>query len=197
MGRARIIDRQAILDAAERVVGRVGAANLTLDAVACEAGISKASVIYDTKSKQALIKAVIERAVERHKTSLRIHIEAERAAPDAAMKGRLAAAAARPVSDSERAVALNLVAALACDDDLRSVIENAYREQIEEIEATSANPPKAMVAFLALEGLSLMERFGFYSWPDASREKLLADIGAMLRRIEAETMPQTLSCRKS
>ena len=42
MGRRRTIDRNAILQAAERVVHRSGAARLTLDAVAAEAGISKA-----------------------------------------------------------------------------------------------------------------------------------------------------------
>ena len=55
MGRKRAIDQQQVLDAAERVVGRDGAANLTVDAVAREAGVSKASVLYDYKSKQALI----------------------------------------------------------------------------------------------------------------------------------------------
>ncbi|UXN75547.1 TetR/AcrR family transcriptional regulator [Devosia sp. A8/3-2] len=34
---------------------RDGASNLTLDAVAAEAGISKGSVLYDCKSKHALI----------------------------------------------------------------------------------------------------------------------------------------------
>ena len=55
MGRKRVIDQEQVLDAAQRVVARDGAARLTLDAVAEEAGISKASVIYDYKSKQALI----------------------------------------------------------------------------------------------------------------------------------------------
>ena len=57
MGRLRIIDRDAVLTAAERVVRRDGAARLTIEAVAAEAGISKASVLYDYKTKQALIKA--------------------------------------------------------------------------------------------------------------------------------------------
>ena len=59
MARPRVIDQNDILDAAEVVVMRNGAAQLTLDAVAIEAGISKASVIYDYKSKQQLIKSVI------------------------------------------------------------------------------------------------------------------------------------------
>ena len=44
MARPRVIKQDDILDAAEAVVVRCGAAHLTLDAVAVEAGISKASV---------------------------------------------------------------------------------------------------------------------------------------------------------
>jgi AcrR family transcriptional regulator len=52
MGRKRVIDQEEILNGAEFVVVRDGAAHLTLDAVAEQAGISKASVIYSYKSKQ-------------------------------------------------------------------------------------------------------------------------------------------------
>ena len=182
MGRSRVIDRQSVLDAAERVVARIGAAHLTLEAVAIEAGISKASVIYDYKSKHALIKAVIERSVARHTARLRAHAEEQGAVADRAMRGRLAAVAAHSVSDAERTVALNLVAALACDGDLRALIEAAYREQMSEITGNSAHPRQAMLAFLALEGLWLMERFGLFFWPQSEREQLLGDIGAMLGR---------------
>jgi AcrR family transcriptional regulator len=182
MGRSRIIDRQSVLDAAERVVGQVGAAHLTLEAVAVEAGISKASVIYDYKTKHALIKAVIERSVARHTARLRAFAEEQGPVADRLMRGRLAAVAARSISDTERTVALNLVAALACDGDLRALIEAGYREQMAEITGNSAQPRQAMLAFLALEGLSLMERFGLFSWPQSERDQLLSDIGGLLGR---------------
>lgn len=181
MGRSRVIDRQALLDAAERVVAREGAAHLTLDAVAAEAGISKASVIYDYKTKHALIKAVIERSIARHTARLRAHIEEQAPGDDRIMRGRLASIAARSVTDAERTVALNLIAALAADAGLRALIETTYREQMAEIAATSADPTGSLLAFLALEGLSLMERFGLCSWPPAEREALLDAIGAMLK----------------
>ena len=184
MGRSRVIDRHAVLDAAERVVTRIGAAHLTLDAVALEAGISKASVIYDYKSKHALIRAVIERSIAWHMERLRTHIEQQGQVADRAMKGRLAAAAARSVSDAEKTAALDLAASLAGDRDLRALIEATYREQMSEVIGSSANPRKAMLAFLALEGLSLMEVFGFFAWPSNDRNQLLADIGGLLAENE-------------
>lgn len=46
MGRRRTIDRDQLLDAAEAVIAREGAAGLTIDAVAKEMGITKGGVQY-------------------------------------------------------------------------------------------------------------------------------------------------------
>jgi len=175
MARTRVIDREAVLRAAERVVSREGAARLTLEAVAAEAGISKASVLYDCKTKQALIKAVIERRVATETARLRTYVDKLGPVPDRAIRGRIAAAE-RSVSDADRAVAVNLVAALAQDTELRAPIEEAYRRQIAEIISTSAHPRRALLAFLALEGLKLLEWFGLYSWPEHDRKRILGEI---------------------
>ena len=53
--------RTALLDAALTVVRRDGAAALTLDAVAAEAGVSKGGVLYHFGSKRALIDGLLER----------------------------------------------------------------------------------------------------------------------------------------
>ncbi|MFO6484683.1 TetR/AcrR family transcriptional regulator [Escherichia coli] len=45
----------------ERVVLREGAVGLSIDAVAKEAGVSKATVMYDHKSKQDLLSDLISR----------------------------------------------------------------------------------------------------------------------------------------
>src|SRR5690606_31627342 len=55
-GRPRTIDRDKVLDAAEAVVMRAGAAGLTIDAVAREAGITKGGVQYAFGSKENLIR---------------------------------------------------------------------------------------------------------------------------------------------
>ena len=52
-----------ILDAAEAVVLRDGMGRLTLDAVAKQAGLSKAGLLHHLPSKDALIRAMVERNV--------------------------------------------------------------------------------------------------------------------------------------
>jgi AcrR family transcriptional regulator len=56
--------RDALLDAAEAVVARQGVANLTLDAVAAEAGMSKGGLLHHFRTKDRLIEALVTRAAE-------------------------------------------------------------------------------------------------------------------------------------
>lgn len=56
--------RDRTLDAAEVVVVRQGIANLTLDAVAAEAGLSKGGLLHHFPNKDRLIEAMVVRAAE-------------------------------------------------------------------------------------------------------------------------------------
>jgi AcrR family transcriptional regulator len=178
MARPRVIDQDQVLDAAEAVVGRGGAAHMTLDAVAAEAGISKASVVYDFKSKQNLIKAVIERKVRLEEERIRVAVEDQGARPNAELVGRIAVASDAP-NDETRAVALNLCAALAQDADLRIDLKRFYKEQIAAVTGTAERPRMALLVFLALEGFKMLEYFDFYHWPEAERALILEDLAAL------------------
>ena len=57
--------RDALLDAAEAVVARQGVANLTFDAVAAEAGMSKGGLLHHFRSKDRLIEALVTRAARK------------------------------------------------------------------------------------------------------------------------------------
>lgn len=56
--------RDALLDAAEAVVLRRGVANLTLDAVAAEAGLSKGGLLHHFPSKDRLVEAMVRRSAD-------------------------------------------------------------------------------------------------------------------------------------
>ena len=175
MGRKRTIDQEEILNAAEFVVARDGAARLTLEAVAARAGVSKASVVYDFKSKQALIEAVIRRAVKNDNAFNDGVTQGLGNIPSAVIRGRIAAAS-EPFPDEFRAVALNLCAALAQDAQLRTAIQVNQTAVIDGIMKTSASPRGALLAYLALEGLKLLESLDYHTWPKAERAKILREI---------------------
>lgn len=175
MGRRRVIDRDAVLDAAQRVVIRDGAAKLTLEAVAAEADISKASVLYDYGTKDALIRAIIEKRVATEAARVETITAQFSEGADVAIRGRIAAAT-RSVSDEDRAVAVSLCAAAAQNATLRGPIQEAYRRWTREIETTSKEPRGALLAFLAIEGLALLEWFGLHSFSLDERERVVREI---------------------
>lgn len=179
MGRTRTIDRSAVLDVAEAIVRRCGAAGLTLEAVASEAGISKASVLYDYKTKHGLIRAMIERRVAAEEARVATYVDALQGCPDAQIRGRLAAAQ-RDVPDDDRTVALGLYAALAQDADLREPIQSSYAKIIAGIADQSSHPRGAMLAFLALKGLLSLEWLGLHNWSETERRCLVEEIGWLI-----------------
>lgn len=61
MSRAKTIDENTILDAAEAVIREDGAAGLTIEAVARKAGVSVGGLQYSFRSKDALIAGMFER----------------------------------------------------------------------------------------------------------------------------------------
>ncbi len=189
MGRKRAIDQDTILDAAEIVVARDGAARLTLDAVAQQAGISKGSVVYDYKSKRALIEAVVNRAVRNDNAFNEQAIERFNGKASAVIRGRIAAAG-EPFPDEFRAVALNLCAALAQDAGLRTTIQKNQTAVIDRVLQTSASPRGALLAYLALEGLKLLESLDYHTWPSLERARIIREIAWL---VETSPKPVDLS----
>lgn len=185
MSRPRVIEQDKILDAAESVVVRDGAARLTLDAVAIAAGISKASVIYDFKSKQALIKAVIDRRFAEENDKVCAATEKLGPIPNARIHGRIAAAKSTQHRDTP-AVAVNLCAALSQDATLQETMQAYFRQEISTILQTSSNPRGAFLAFLAVEGLMVLEYLGLHSWPEPARSEILREIDAFVEAAPSE-----------
>jgi len=179
MGRTRVIDREKLLDAAEAVVAREGAAKLTLDAVATEAGVSKASVLYDHKTKQALIEALVQRALKRDNAFNQAAAEQLGDVSSATIRGRIAAATT-PLAPEQRAVALSLCAALAQNEVLRQSIQRNQSAVIQSLQKDAAHPRGAMLAYLALEGLKLLESLDFHTFPKKERDRLLGEIEAVV-----------------
>ncbi|TCK30953.1 TetR family transcriptional regulator [Ancylobacter aquaticus] len=181
MGRRRTIDRGHLLDCAEQVIVRCGAANLTLEAVAIEAGISKASVIYDYKTKKALIRALVERRVAAEEHHVQQAVDSFAGAPNAKILGYVAAAT-RTFSDEERAVGLNLCAALAQDDAIREPVKKSILSTLEEIESGSTHPDGARLAFLALQGIMLLDWLNLHQFEPGERDKIVRQIGWLAER---------------
>lgn len=148
--------RERIFEAAERVVTEVGAARLTLDAVAQAAGMSKGGLLYHFPSKEALLSAL----AQRHVRQLRGCIEHARAglASDAPA-GELKGCVLGLLGDDPRSKALGatLLATAANDPTLLEVIREHIDQQSQELAATASTFARAAVVALAVDGLKMRE----------------------------------------
>lgn len=179
MARPRKHDQDQILDAVERVVARDGI--LTIGAVAKEAGVSKATVLYEHSSKRDLIAALVERTIKADNIFNK-SCEAQFAGEtDAPLLGRIEAARRIPPVSGGNPAVLSLVASLMQDDDLREKFRNNQNTIGRDLLATSSQPRSTRLAWLALEGLKLQQHLEFYDWGENEREEILDDIATLAR----------------
>ncbi|WP_312069221.1 TetR/AcrR family transcriptional regulator [Lelliottia nimipressuralis] len=189
MGRRKEISTDSILDAAEAVMARIGVANLTIDAVAHQAGISKASVLYVHKTKQALLEALVTRAMKRDDS---IHQDAELQLGDVdslALKGRIEVAKTPPPEEF-RPVALNLSSALILNPELRKTMQQHQDDVIQRIITTSAQPRGALLAYLALEGFKFLDFLDFHKWTDVERSQILEELSWLAEQNVPSSAPR-------
>lgn len=179
MARRKTIDQNQILDAAEAVVLQKGITSLTLEAVANEAKISKGAVVYDFKTKEALIKAIVTRRVLEEDAKHRAALDKLASAENAHMMARLAVAD-ESLPDDVQKVIPHLCATFAQDNELRRSLQESYLSQIATILQTSPNPKRALLAFLALEGVKTLEFLVLLQWPEEQRKSVLKDITDLL-----------------
>lgn len=155
MGRKPTITREGLIELAEEIVRREGAAGLTIDALAKRAGISKGGVQYSFSSKDDLIRALIERWTHQFDALLgdmddvppadlvRKYINVMRgsqAAMNAKMAGLMIAYIQNPENVSET--------------------REWYRSMFERLGGATEDAQAARVALLAVEGLFMLRISG-------------------------------------
>jgi AcrR family transcriptional regulator len=141
----------------------------------CRAGISKSRVLYDHKSKTALLEALIDRRLKAEMEKTRVAVEASRGTPHPELFGRIASAEQIP-DRMDRAVMLAISAAVSSEEKLQRQMRDWTIDDMRAMEADTDRPRAALMAYLALIGFYCIELFDFYSWDQAERHRLLDDI---------------------
>ncbi len=185
MARTRKISADDILDAAERVILRLGAVGVSIDAVAQEAGVSKSRVVYDHKSKSALLEALIDRRLTSEEERVRASVDANSDKAHPELFGRIAVAEKEP-DDTDKAVCLAMSAAMSSEEKLHEKLRNWTRKDLADI-GGGKRPKAALIAYLALTGFYCTEYFNFYQWEPEARLEILDDIRAIYLNSPDET----------
>jgi AcrR family transcriptional regulator len=185
MARTRKISTDDILDAAERVVLRAGATGFSIDAVAQEAGVSKSRVVYDHKSKSALLEALIERRLATEEERVEAAITDSSHLPHPELFGRIAVAEKVP-DDTDKAVCLAISAAMSSEENIHDRMSDWTRKDLAAM-GKGKRPKAALIAYLALTGFCCTEYFNFHQWEPEDRLAILDGIRAIYTTFPDET----------
>ncbi len=177
IGRPRMIDRNHLLDLAEKIVTEHGVSALTIDALARAAGITKGGVQYCFGTKEGLINAMLLRmgtsfnkevaARKGHKTDALSHIAAH----------ICVTRDSDPLDDSRFAAMLaTLDPSSAHLDDVRTW----YSKQLEGLDVTTTEGRNARLAFIANEGAYLLRSFQLFDLGQEEWQQIFQDIQNLL-----------------
>lgn len=176
-GRPRSIDRDKVLDAAERIVAASGAAGLSFEAVARAAGITKGGVQYCFGTKEKLITAMIDRWTEAFEHDIRART-GPNAGPVDVIRGHLAVTRDEDEADHSRS-AVMMTALLERPDHVVAG-RSWYAQRLAGLDLDNADDRRTVIAFLAGEGAFLLKALGLIDMGDADWKRLFDDILAMV-----------------
>lgn len=177
MGRRRTIDRDKVLDAAEGIVSAVGAAGLTIDAVAKAAGITKGGVQYCFGNKDGLIDAMMERWFSAFDKAAAAEGGNE-GDPVKAVRAHAAVTARIDKVDNTRTS--GMMVALLQREEHMAKNRAWYRARLDGLDPSTEEGRRARLVFLATEGAFLLRGFGFMEMDDDEWRGMFADILTLL-----------------
>ncbi|MCP3386783.1 TetR/AcrR family transcriptional regulator [Bradyrhizobium sp. CCGUVB4N] len=151
--------RNAALEAAIAIIARDGPGRLTLDAIARESGLSKGGVMHQFRTKEAVLKALLERQMvhfEEFSKGVMAKVSTTSATPELATE----LATVREAALSVNSVALALVAAMVENPGLMSLPRDREMKRVAAIKAEATDPDLAMLRWAAARGLLLSNLFG-------------------------------------
>lgn len=179
VGRPRSIDREKLLELAEKIVAQHGVAGLTMDALAKAANITKGGVQYCFGNKEGLIKAMIMRWSD--------HFDAEVAQAAGGKTDAIAHVRAHikvtreaDVQDESRFAAM--LAGLVPNSDQLAETRAWYARQLRGLDFSTAQGRNARLAFIANEGAFLLRSFNFFDLSPQEWQAVFGDIERLLER---------------
>lgn len=177
--------QRRILEAVSRVVVREGVGDLTLEAVAAEAGVSKGGLLYHYPSKGALIRGLLEfflESFERDITARRVG-EGPGSWTRAYIEASLADTGSEAAVTGEAGLNAGILAAIALDPSLLQPVRERYAVWQARLEADGVEPELATILALAADGLWMSELLGISHLDPGQRERVAEK---MLRLVAGE-----------
>jgi len=175
----RLNSRDLIIDAAEAIVAEVGAAHLTLDAVAAKAQISKGGLMYHFPNKDHLLRAMVARLIDRF-NQMRSKAQARVGDKPAAMlKAHVTTTLSQPRVSR---LAAAILAAAANEPKLLKPMRDYYSKRFEQFEEAGLRIEDVAVVMLATTGLSMFEQLRISPFNGKQRRRIIEKLMSLIEK---------------
>jgi AcrR family transcriptional regulator len=164
--------RNAALEAAIAIIARDGPGRLTLDAIARESGLSKGGVMHQFRTKEAVLKALLERQMAHFEEFSTAYMAKVKTSANPNLATHLATV--REAATSPNSAALALVAAMVENPRLMALPREREMERMAAIRAEATDPDLAMLRWAGAMGLLLSSLFGMSPLGKDEHQRLFA-----------------------
>jgi len=147
--------RQKLLAAAAEVAREQGSGNLSLDAIALRAGVSKGGLLYHFPTKAALLRALVQHFISEFESQLEVAAQTKTHGNALAAYIHLTEAETAKPSPG----AAGVLAAMAEDPDFLKPVKAFQRRLLDRLQKEAHDPADVLLVYLALEGLRSMNLF--------------------------------------
>ncbi|VWB38276.1 TetR/AcrR family transcriptional regulator [Burkholderia lata] len=182
----RSSSRDRLLDAAAELVASQGIQNLTIEAVAAAAKVTKAGLVYHFKTRDDLLAALIERVVgELDMLELRAHAAHEADASAKPLKSSLdeLSKLTFDMPEDRRLLLANLLAATSLYPHLAGPVRDFFSRSYEQVAQSGPDAGQALALVVALDGIALLEVLNLHRFTPEQRQVLRDTLESAIRKL--------------
>lgn len=189
MKKQRANSREKILAAAADVARESGPGNLSLEAVAHRAGVSKGGLLYNFPTKAKLMQALVEHY-------LREFQEALETTRKACSQGNLLAAYVKLSAkkfEEDQPPSSWIFSAIAEDPDFLAPMRVFQRQLFDRLKAETPDFEALLLTYFAVEGMRSANLFDFQVLSEEERRSLVASLLSVAKGNQALVSAQALN----
>jgi len=170
----RASSKEIMLDAAEAIVLENGARHMTLDAVAAKAGVSKGGLLYHFPTKEALLKAMLERLRRQLDEAWKKKAKELKEGPRREIKAFILSSSYRDPRKDQ--IGSALLAAVAHDPKLLQSARDDFRKRVADFMRSDLDFKRAAVIFFAVQGLVFSELLALSPLNNKERNEFVEEL---------------------
>ena len=174
--------RDKLIDAALKLVSELGVQQVTIDAVAAAAGVTKGGLIYHFKTRDELLGAMLERMMG----ELNTRIGSRKAhAVGASIQGLVLALAEETfdMPEDQRRILSNMLAASSTYPHLMGPAQSLFSNVYGELGSSGPHAGRALLLAAALDGFSLLELMNLHQFTPQQKKTMRRAVMELAREL--------------